>query len=162
VRTHILFPRYDERMTNAADWREDEGILAWSAFLRAHAAVVRRIEAEVEAKARLPLGWYDVLLELNAAPGRRMRMQELGEAAVLSRSRVSRIVDELVAAGLAERQPNPEDRRSSFAVITGAGRTTLRRAAPIYLAAVGEHFVAGLSPGQLAAVRSAMEALLAR
>jgi DNA-binding MarR family transcriptional regulator len=149
-------------MTKAADWREDEGILAWSAFLRAHAAVLRRIEADVEAKARLPLGWYDVLLELNAAPGRRMRMQELGEAAVLSRSRVSRIVDELVTAGLAERQPNPEDRRSSFAVITGDGRTTLRRAAPIYLAAVREHFVAGLSPSRLAAVRSAMEALLAR
>jgi DNA-binding MarR family transcriptional regulator len=148
-------------MTRTADWREDEGILAWSAFLRAHAGVVRRIEAEVEAKARLPLGWYDVLLELNAAPERRMRMQELGEAAVLSRSRVSRIVDELVAAGLAERQPNPDDRRSSFAVITTDGRRSLRRAAPVYLAAVREHFVAGLTPAQLAAVRSAMEALLA-
>lgn len=148
-------------MTKTADWREDEGILAWSAFLRAHAAVVRRIEAEVEAKARLPLGWYDVLLELNAAPGRRMRMQELGEAAVLSRSRVSRIVDELVAAGLADRQPNPDDRRSSFAVITAEGRKTLRRAAPVYLAAVREHFVGGLTPAQVGAVRSAMEALLA-
>jgi DNA-binding MarR family transcriptional regulator len=148
-------------MTKPADWREDEGILAWSAFLRAHAAVVRRIEGDVEAKARLPLGWYDVLLELNAAPGRRMRMQELGEAAVLSRSRVSRIVDELVAAGLAERRPNPDDRRSSFAVITDEGRKTLRRAAPVYLGAVREHFVAGLTPGQLASVRTAMEALLA-
>lgn len=148
-------------MTRAADWREDEGILAWSAFLRAHAAVVHRIEGEVEAKARLPLGWYDVLLELNAAPGKRMRMQELGEAAVLSRSRVSRIVDELVAAGLAERQPNPDDRRSSFAVITAEGRKTLRRAAPVYLGAVRTHFVAGLTPAQLAAVRTAMESLLA-
>jgi DNA-binding MarR family transcriptional regulator len=149
-------------MAKPGDWREDEGILAWSAFLRAHAAVVRRIEGEVEAKARLPLGWYDVLLELNGAPGRRMRMQELGEAAVLSRSRVSRIVDELVAAGLAERRPNPEDRRSSYAVITAEGRKVFRRAAPAYLAAVREHFVAGLTPEQLTAVRTAMEALLAR
>jgi DNA-binding MarR family transcriptional regulator len=151
-----------ERMAKWDDWKADEGILTWSAFLRAHAAVVRCIEADVEAKARLPLGWYDVLLELNGAPGRRMRMQELGEAAVLSRSRVSRIVDELVAAGLAERQPNPEDRRSSYATITEEGRKALRRAAPVYLAAVREHFVADLTPTQLAAVRSAMESLLAR
>ena len=149
-------------MAKPGDWREDEGIVAWSAFVRAHAAVVRRIEGDVEAKGRLPLGWYDVLLELNAAPGRRMRMQELGEAAVLSRSRVSRIVDELVAAGLAERRPNPDDRRSSYAVITDEGRKVFRRAAPAYLAAVREHFVAGLTAGQLTAVRTAMEALLAR
>jgi DNA-binding MarR family transcriptional regulator len=149
-------------MPQRDEWKADEGILAWSAFLRAHAAVVRRIEADVEAKARLPLGWYDVLLELNSAPGRRMRMQELGEAAVLSRSRVSRIVDELVNSGLAERQPNPEDRRSSYAAITDEGRKVLRRAAPIYLAAVQEHFVGDLGRDQLAAVRAAMEALLRR
>jgi DNA-binding MarR family transcriptional regulator len=149
-------------MTKAADWREDDGILAWSAFLRAHAAVVRLIEAELEAKARLPLGWYDVLLELNAAPGRRMRMQELGEAAVLSRSRVSRIVDELVAAGLVERQANPSDRRSSYAVITDEGRKVFRRAAPAYLSAVRQHFASNLTDEQIKAVRVAMEALLAR
>jgi DNA-binding MarR family transcriptional regulator len=149
-------------MAKSANWREDDGILAWSAFLRAHAALVRRIEAELEAKARLPLGWYDVLLELNAAPHRRMRMQQLGEAAVLSRSRVSRIVDELAAAGLVERQANPEDRRSSYAVITDEGRKVFRRAAPAYLAAVREHFVAALTPDQVKAVRAAMETLLAR
>jgi len=148
-------------MPQRDEWKTDEGILAWSAFLRAHASVVRRIEADVEAKARLPLGWYDVLLELNSAPGRRLRMQELGEAAVLSRSRVSRIVDELVAGGLAERKANPDDRRSSFAAITDEGRKVLRRAAPVYLAAVREHFVADLAPDQLRAVRTAMESLLA-
>ena len=147
-------------MAKTVDWRQDEGILAWSAFLRAHAVVVRRIEADLEAKARLPLGWYDVLLELNAAPGRRMRMQELGEAAVLSRSRVSRIVDELAGAGLVERQANPDDRRSSYAVITDEGRKVFRRAAPAYLAAVREHFVAGLTADQVTTVRAAMERLL--
>ncbi len=149
-------------MAKAVDWRQDDGILAWSAFLRAHAAVLRRIEADLDAKARLPLGWYDVLLGLNAAPGRRMRMQELGEAAVLSRSRVSRIVDELAGAGLVERQANPDDRRSSYAVITEEGRKVFRRAAPAYLAAVREHFVAGLTAEQVTTIRAAMERLLAR
>lgn len=149
-------------MAKATDWRDDEGVQAWSAFLRAHAATVRRIEADVEHRARVSLGWYDVLLELNAAPGRRLRMQELGERAVLSRSRISRLVDELGAAGLVTRQPNPDDRRSSYAVITDEGRRVLRRAAPVYLAAVREHFVSALPPDRLAAVRSAMETLLAR
>ena len=144
----------------ASDWREDEGIQAWSAFLRAHAAVVRRVEHRLQERARLPLSWYDVLLELNAAPGRRLRMQQLGEVAVLSRSRVSRIVDELAAAGLVERQPNPEDRRSSFARITDEGRRVLRRAAPVYLDVVRELFVGPLTDEQVSAVRAAMEALL--
>ena len=142
------------------EWRQDEGIRAWAAFIRAYAAVLRRIERDVETKAGLPLGWYDVLLELNAAPERRLRMQDLGQAAVLSRTRVSRIVDELVDQGLAARQPNPEDRRSSFAAITEDGRKALKRAAPIYLEAIRRHFVAGMSPEQLTALRSAMEALL--
>jgi Transcriptional regulators len=64
----------------------------------------------------VPLSWYDVLLELNAAPDRRLRMSELGQRTVLSRTRVSRVVDELATAGLAERQPDQADGRSSFAV----------------------------------------------
>lgn len=158
VRTHISWD--DGSGLGLA--RDDEGLVTWSAFLRAHALVVRRLEKTVETRARLPLAWYDVLLELDAAPGRKLRMQELGEVAVLSRSRVSRVVDEMVAAGLVRREPNPDDRRSSYAVVTAPGRRALRRAAPIYLAAVEETFVAALSPEQLAAVRAAMEALLAR
>ena len=149
-------------MTGTSDWREDEGIQAWSAFLRAHAVTVRRIEADIAERARLSLGWYDVLLELNAAPGRRLRMQELGERAVLSRSRVSRLVDELVDAGLVTRQPNPDDRRSSYAVVSEEGRQVLRRAAPVYLSAVRDHFVSALTPEQIAIVRSAMDTLLTR
>src|SRR5215472_16608255 len=56
------------------------------------------------AAGQVSLSWYDVQLELNAAPGRRLRMSELGQRAVLSRTRVSRVVGELAAAGLAERQ----------------------------------------------------------
>jgi DNA-binding MarR family transcriptional regulator len=144
------------------DWKNEPGLRAYSAFLRAHATVVRRIEADLSRGAQLPLGWYDVLLELNAGPDRRLKMAELGERAVLSRSRVSRIVDELVAAGMVERQANPQDKRSAYAAITPAGRQTLRRAAPVYLAAVREHFVAALSPEQVEVLGAAMQALLDR
>jgi DNA-binding MarR family transcriptional regulator len=73
-----------------------------------------------------------VLLALNAAPERKLRKSELGQRAVLSRTRVSRVVDELVATGLAERQPDAADGRSSFASLTAAGREALRKAWPVY------------------------------
>lgn len=141
-------------------WRDDEGIATWSAFLRAHAAVVRTLEAEVERRTGLPLAWYDVLLELNAAERRRLRMGELGERAVLSRTRVSRVVDELERAGHVRRDPDPVDRRSSYAAITDSGRAALRRAAPIYLQAVRDHFSDVLDRHQLAVVRDAMHRVI--
>ncbi len=144
-----------------ARWKQDEAILAWSALLRGHAAALGAIEADLRARTGMALGSYDVLLELNAAEGRRLRMQDLGEAAVLSRTRVSRLVDELAARGLARREPNPGDGRSSYAVITVEGRRALRAAAPAYLDAIRRHFAGPLDPDQLRAVRSAMEAVLA-
>jgi DNA-binding MarR family transcriptional regulator len=122
--------------------------------------VVRRVDADVQAKMTMSMAWYDVLLELNAAPGKRLRMQDLGEVVVLSRTRVSRIVDELVAEGLVAREANDEDRRSFYAAITGDGRKRLRRAAPVYLQAIREHFVAVLDPQDLAVVGAAMSALI--
>jgi len=89
-----------------------------------------------------------VLLELNAAPGRRLRMSELGQRAVLSRTRVSRVVDELAAAGLAERQPDEADGRSSFAVLTPAGKNALRRAWPVYREAIRRRLGAHLTAEQ--------------
>nr|WP_269204647.1 MarR family transcriptional regulator [Motilibacter deserti] len=84
--------------------------------------------------------WYDVLLELNAAPDRRLTMSELGQRAVVSRTRVSRVVDELVKAGHVERAANPSDGRSAYAVLTAQGRGLLRAAAPTYLAGIEELF----------------------
>ncbi len=145
----------------AARWAQDEAIAAWSAFVRAHAAAVRSIEEDLRRRTGMALGWYDVLLELNGAPRRRLRMHELGEAAVLSRTRVSRLVDELVALGHVCREAHPQDRRSSYAVITADGRRALRRAAPVYLDAVRRHFAGSLTAEQLRSVRAAMEAVLA-
>ncbi len=66
----------------ASDWR----IGVWRSFLRAHACVVAELEAELGAEAGLPLAWYDVLLQLAEAPNRRLRMAELAERVLLSRS----------------------------------------------------------------------------
>ncbi|MPZ95915.1 MAG: MarR family transcriptional regulator [Propionibacteriales bacterium] len=136
--------------------RDELGVEAWAAFIRAHAAVVSRIEEQLQRRQRLPIGWYDVLLELNSAPGRRLRMQELGRKVTLSRSRVSRIIDDLTAAGLADREADPDDRRGSFAVITVAGRKVLRSAAPVYLRAIDEFFTSHLTDAQLRTLRDSL------
>ena len=133
----------------------DEQVRAWAAVLRVHAAVVPRLERDLAAVG-MPLSWYDVLLELNAAPDRRLRMTELGARAVLSRERVSRVVDELERAGLVRRERNPDDGRSLLAVITDEGRARLRAAAPTYLAGIERHFGAHVG-NDAATIATALE-----
>lgn len=133
----------------------DDRVAAWAAVLRAHAAVLPKLERALQ-RTGLPLAWYDVLLVTNAAPGRKLTMSELGRQAVVSRERVSRIVTELERDGLIERQANPDDKRSSFAAITPEGRRRLRAAAPVYLAAVEEHFLRHLSAGDVDAVTTGL------
>lgn len=126
---------------------------AWGALLQAHAAALPDIERRVRLKAGLPLTWYDVLLELAAAPGGRLQMSVLAGQAVLSRSRISRVVDELAAAGLACKEANPVDGRSSYAVITDLGRARFRNTAPVYLAAIESCFAEHLSDTDLVWLR---------
>ena len=127
---------------------DDPAVDAWRGLLVAHSRLVPAVEADLRAAGQVPLSWYDVLLELNATPDRRLRMSELGQRTVLSRTRVSRVVDELAAAGLAERQPDQTDGRSSFAALTPAGREALRRAWPVYRQAIHRQLTARLTPQQ--------------
>src|SRR4051794_11445915 len=135
-------------------------IAAWADLLRVHAALVPKMARTVSA-AGLQLSWYDVLLALNAAPGRRLRMSDLGKQAVLSREQISRVVTELERAGLVERVANPDDRRSSYAAITPAGRKRLRAAAPAYLEAIEQHFLRHLTASDIETVARALEKVLA-
>lgn len=133
---------------------------AWAALLRVHAALVPRLERELAAARKMPLSWYDVLLELNGAPERRLRMSELGSRVVLSRERVSRVVDELEGAGLVRRERNPDDKRSFFAVLTPTGRQRLRAAAPTYLAGIEQHFTRHLSDDEARTIAAALQRVL--
>ena len=140
----------------AAVKKEDPGVEAFGAFLRAHAVVLRRLEDDLEGEAGVPLGWYDVLLTLERAPGRRLRMQELGDAVVLSRSRVSRIVDELERQGFVSREPCETDRRVVYASITRPGRVALRHAIPSHLRAIDAYFSSLLTEDELVTIRRAL------
>lgn len=124
----------------------DVDVAAWRAILLTQSRVLRAIERDLGAAGAISLGWYDVLLELNAAPERQLRMQDLAARAVLSRTRISRIVSELETAGLVERRTDPADRRAWLATITAEGRSVLRRTAPLYLAGIERHFNNLLDP----------------
>jgi DNA-binding MarR family transcriptional regulator len=133
----------------------------WGALLKVHAALVPRLDRELQEAHGLPLTWYDVLLELNSAPERRLTMGQLGSVAAVSRTRVSRVVDELVRAGLVSREPNPDDGRSAFAALTPAGRTALRKAAPTYVAAVQREFADHLTAREAEVLAGALRKVLA-
>lgn len=134
-------------------------VTAWAVLLRTHAAVVPKLERALRPSG-LPLTWYDVLLVVNSAPDRRLRITELGRQAVVSRERVSRVVTELEREGLMERVPNPDDKRSCFAAITKEGRTRLRAAAPLYLAGIEEHYLRHLSAKERTVIGAALGKLL--
>ena len=138
--------------------RHDPRLATWAAFLRAHARVVRELERELQAEQRMALTDYDVLIQLAAAQDRRLRMSELADRLILSRSGVTRLVDRLEADGLVERVTCDTDRRGQWAALTDAGLTRLRSATPTHLRGVGEHFLDRLSADELAS----MSAMLAR
>jgi len=132
---------------------------AWESLLRLHAAVLPRLERAVASDGGLSLSWYDVLLELNDAGGR-LTMGQLAERVVLSRTRVSRLVDELVRAGLVDREVNPDDGRSAFAVLTAAGRRRFLAGAKAYLPAI-DHEFAPVGTEGLRRLAEALETALA-
>ena len=129
---------------------------AWRAFITAYAAAVEGIERGLSEAGLPPLSWYDVLLELSAAPGRRLRMHELARAVVLSRSGLTRLVDRLEKAGLLRREPDPADGRGSFAVLTDEGARMRERMWPVYARGIAEHFGAHVSDEEAGVLSKAL------
>ncbi|MEO9138409.1 MAG: MarR family transcriptional regulator [Jatrophihabitans sp.] len=127
-----------------SDWR----VGVWRSFLLSHAIVIRELEREL-ATTGLPLPWYDVLLQLVEAPGHRLRMAELAQRVLLSRSGLTRLVDRLQAEGFVRREPASEDARGTFTVLTRAGFEALRAAAPVHLLGVRNHWLAHYSDAEL-------------
>ena len=143
-----------------ADDRTHLSTSAWGALLQVHAAVVPVLDAKLLAAAGMPLRFYDVLLELAAAPDRKLRMSDLADRVVLSRTRVSRLVDEMVSAGLLVREQNPQDGRSAYAALTDLGLRRYRQAAPTYLAGIEEQFAQRLSDRELKALAATLQRVL--
>ena len=125
---------------SGAQLNTDE-LAAWRGFLRVHARITRVLDAELVAAHRLPLSSYEVLLFLEDAPDGRLRMAELADSVLLSRSGLTRLVDRLEEGGLVRRETCPSDLRGFNAVLTDEGRAALLEARKTHLSGVRRRFL---------------------
>ena len=127
----------------------DPRLAPWRAFLLAHARVVRRLDEELRAEHDLSFAEYDALLTIAQAPERRIRMGQLADEVLLSKSGVTRLIDRLVGDGLVERSACLADARGAEAVLTEHGLARLRLASRTHLRGIQEHFLGVADPADL-------------
>jgi DNA-binding MarR family transcriptional regulator len=135
-------------------------LAAWKSFLRAHAVLIRALERELLAVRGLPLAEYDVLVQLAEVPEGRLRMAQLADRVLLSRSGLTRLVERMEASGLVRREVCPSDARGSFATLTEEGRRRLVSSAEVHMRSLREHFAGPLDSGQMGQLRAVCDRLL--
>ena len=126
--------------TGEAELDEVE-LAAWRGLLRVHAALVKELDAELEARHGLPLTSYEVLRSLRKSPHGKLRMAELAEHALLSRSGMTRLIDRLEREGMVGRLTCDKDGRGCYAVLTEQGQAAVDQARATYIAVVRTRFV---------------------
>ncbi|UBU12225.1 MarR family winged helix-turn-helix transcriptional regulator [Nonomuraea gerenzanensis] len=130
-----------------------EELAVWRMVQRAQVRVTRHLESELLVAHDLPLASYEVLMQLAEAPHRRLRMNDLADRVLLSRSGLTRLIDRLQRDGLAAREACADDARGLFAVLTERGAARLAEATPTYLRGIRRQFLDMLGAGELAQVR---------
>jgi DNA-binding MarR family transcriptional regulator len=128
---------------------DEEELAAWRGMLRAHAELVKELDAELGREHDMPLSSYEVLLYLNDSDQGRMRMAELADSVLLSRSGLTRLVDRLERQGLLKRERCESDARGYFAEITPEGRRAFAAARKTHLDGVRREFLSHFSRDEL-------------
>jgi DNA-binding MarR family transcriptional regulator len=148
-------------VTDDTRWLDDGEQRTWRAFLAAQRLLFDRVERQLQHDAGLPQAYYEILVRLSEVPDHTLRMSQLAEHSLSSRSRLSHAVARLEAAGWVRRRACAEDRRGAFAELTPAGLAKLESAAPGHVATVRASLFDVLTPEQQAALREVSEALVA-
>jgi len=117
---------------------------AWRSYIIASRRLLEALDADLDGHD-LSMADYEVLAQLSDAPDRRMRMTELAEIAMLSKSRLSHRMKVMEKAGWVRREVCTEDKRGSFAVMTEKGWRAIVKAAPDHVASVRNRFVDNLN-----------------
>jgi len=125
---------------------------AWRAVIESSQRLLTRLEDDLRDTSELSFADYHVLVLLSEAPRQRLRMGELADKLIFSPSRLTYHVGTMEKRGLVARQPCPDDKRGSEAVLTDTGLRALRQAAPHHLRSVRRHFVDDLDDADLAAL----------
>jgi len=136
-------------------WLTDAEQRSWRAWLSASLLLNDRLSRDLQARHGLTMADYEILVRLCEAPERRLRMSDLAEATLSSRSRLSHQVDRMERARLVERQTCADDRRGAYAALTEHGWNTLVNVAPDHVASVRAHLVDQLTPEEFASLGDA-------
>lgn len=131
-------------------WLDETEMRAWTGFLETYQLLHRLVDRQLRDDGEVTQVQYEILTRLNEAPGRRLRMTELADRMVCSRSGLTYQVSQLEKAGLLRRQTDAQDERGVLAVLTGAGRSVLERTAPGHVATVRGGFLDALGEEQVA------------
>ena len=124
-------------------------VQTWARLVRAQQLLLERVEADLKQAGLPPLRWYDVLLELKRAGSKGLRQYEIGEAVLLNKYNVSRLLDRLEREGMLERVVCEEDGRGARVRIMPSGNDLLRRMWKVYGAAITEHYAQYFSKSDL-------------
>jgi len=138
-------------------WLTDAEQASWRAWIEASNTLNNQLSADLQREHDLTLADYEILVQLSENPERRLRMSELAEATLASRSRLTHQVDRLVKRGWIERQECELDRRGSFAALTEEGWQAIVAAAPDHVESVRAYLVDALGPEEFAALGAACE-----
>ncbi|MDP1876700.1 MAG: MarR family transcriptional regulator [Actinomycetota bacterium] len=138
-------------------WLTEEEQRSWRAWLSASLLLGDQLSRDLQAQHGLTIADYEILVHLSETPLRRLRMSELAEATLSSRSRLSHQIDRMEKAGLVEREVCASDRRGSFAVLTAQGWDVLVDAAPAHVESVRTHLVDVLTPKEFTALGAACQ-----
>jgi DNA-binding MarR family transcriptional regulator len=142
-------------------WLDDVEMRTWLAWVQSSLRMRDQLDAELVAEHDLSLPEYEVLAFVSQTPRGQLRMTELAATTIVSRSRLTHLVDRLVRRGLLVREQCPSDRRGWFAVLTPAGRRLLRRAAPTHVRGVRQYLIDVLAPEEVTALAPLLERVAA-
>src|SRR5210317_986600 len=117
-------------------WLTADEQASWRAWIEASNTLNHRLSVDLQRQHDITLADYEILVQLSEHPERRMRMSELAQATLASRSRLTHQVDRLVKRGFVERQECELDKRGAFAALTDAGWSAIESAAPDHVASV--------------------------
>ncbi len=131
-------------------WLAEHEEVAWRRILEFHSRLLARLDCELSEKNGLTMDEYEVLVILSEANGEQVRMAQIAEAALISRSGATRRVDHMASAGLVEKSICLEDRRGVTVKLTPLGWERIRDAAPAHLASVRKYVFDNIAPEELA------------
>ena len=137
----------------------DVKLAAWRSLITTHVALANALGEHLEAATGLKPEWYEVLLHLYESDGGRLRMHELAERRLLSRSSATRLIDRMSAAGLVERGVCEDDRRGTWVALTDVGVAEFKVAGRIHLQDIERHFSRHISYDEARELVELMERL---